>query len=198
MNLEEMQEIWNSQDDEQLFAVNQEALHQTIRRKSHSAARWLEFLEWLLIGVNLTAAFFLAYHAFQEGGAMFQYAVAAMYTAYGLYALVRRLNRRQVEMRFEETVLGELNKALWQVDQLIRWGRSLPLWYLLPLALAGSLTLILNSTAWWKAALLILVVPAAYIGVRWEINKWHLPKKRALESLREQLLATENEPPPTL
>src|SRR5690554_3478811 len=161
MNLEEMQEIWNSQDDEQLFAVNQEALHQTIRRKSRSTGRWLEFLEWLLIGVNLTAAVFLVYDAFQEGGPTSQYVVAAMYLAYGLYALGRRLNRRQAEMRFEETLLGELNKALWQVDQLIRWGRSLPLWYLLPLALVGSLSLILNSTTWWKAALLMLTVPAA-------------------------------------
>jgi hypothetical protein len=198
MDLKELQEIWNNQEEEQLFAVNQQALYQTIRRKSRSTRRWLEFLEWLLIGVNLAAAFFLVYDAFQEGGPAFQYVVAAMYIAYGLYALGRRLIRRQAEMRFDETVLGELNKALWQVDQLIRWGRSLPLWYLLPLALAGSLSLILNSTAWWKAALLLLSVPAAYIGVRWEINKWHLPKKRALQSLREQLLAAENEPSSTL
>jgi hypothetical protein len=77
-----------------------------------------------------------------------------MFLGYAVYALLYCLSRRREEVRFEETVLGQVDRALWQVEQLIRWGRVLPLWYLLPLALAGSASLLLNSTAWWKVALL--------------------------------------------
>ena len=191
MKFEEMQDIWKGQEEDQLFDVDRRALNQAIKRKSRSVARWLQFLEWMLIVVNFVVAVFLLYDALQEGGPAYQYAVSALYLGYAVYALLRRLSRRRTEVRFEESVLGEVDKALWQVDQIIRWGRALPLWYLLPLALVGSLSLWLDDTAWWKAALLLLLVPASYVGVRWEIEKWHLPKKRALASLREELLASE-------
>lgn len=191
MEFEEIQDLWDRQNDEELFTIDETALHNAIKRKSKSVTRWLVLLEWMMIVVNIVVAVVLLVDAFREGGPDYQYVVVAMYVAYSLYAFVRHLNRRQEEVRFEETVLGELNRAIWRVDYLIRFGRYLPLWYLLPLALAGSVSLYLSSTSWWKAALLLLLVPASYVGARWEINKWHLPKKRALESLREQLLASD-------
>lgn len=195
MKFEEMQDIWKGQEEEQLFDVDRQALNQAIKRKGRSVARWLELLEWMLIVVNFVVAIYLLVHALQESGPAYHYIVVALYIGYAVYAMVRRLSRRRTEIRFEETVRGEVDKALWQVDQIIRWGRALPLWYLLPLALVGAMELWLRDTQWWKAALLLLVVPASYVGVRWEIEKWHLPKKRALQSLREELLAFETARP---
>jgi membrane protein implicated in regulation of membrane protease activity len=188
MEFEEMQVIWNSQNDEKLFAINEAAMHAHIKRKSKSTLVWLQRFEWMMIGVNFIVAIILTVDAIRDGGPNYQYVVSVMYLVYSIYGVYRRLTRRKGEVHFEETMLGELDKAIWRVEYLLKQGKFMMLWYMLPLILVAALSFALSGKSPLAIAAFLLLLPATYFGMRWEARKWHLPKKRDLESLRETLL----------
>ncbi|MFW6068636.1 MAG: hypothetical protein ACOC9E_03550 [Chloroflexota bacterium] len=192
MEFEEMQMIWNSQDEKRMFAIDEDALHEVIKGKSRSASRWLGAVEWMMIVLNPIVAVVLAYDAVAEGGPTYQFVIAAMYLAYSGVGVYRRLARRKEEVHFDESMLGDLEKAIWRVDYLIKLGGSLIVWYLAPLALVASAFFLLAGNV-LEGGLMLLILPATYLAVRWENGKWHLPKKRSLESLRETLRSAEVE-----
>ncbi len=84
-------------------------------------------------------------------------------------------------------MMGELDKAISQIEYLIKRGRSMMVWYMLPLMAVLSVTLFLDSKLLWALGTIAIAAPVSYFGGRWEINKWYLPKKRELLSLREKL-----------
>ncbi|MGB0388243.1 MAG: hypothetical protein ACPGWR_25780 [Ardenticatenaceae bacterium] len=191
MNFEEMQVIWNTQNNEKLYAINEAALHAQIKGKGRSVNRLLDFSELMMIAINLIVGIVLIVDVLGDNEQMYEYVLPAMYIVYSVGALVFRLARRKEEVRFDHTILGELDKAIWQINYLIKQGHAVIRWYLLPLMLVVSLTMFYNSKPLWAFAFILVLLPASYFGARWEINKCYLPKKRALESLREKLIAPE-------
>jgi hypothetical protein len=188
MEFEEMQIIWNTQNDEKLYAINETALHAQIKRKAQSIDRKLTFIEYMMIGVNLVVGIVLIVETLADNEQALQFIFPALYLGYSCYALYRRLARQKEVVRFDETMLGELDKALGQTDYLIQQSWSMIQWYLLPLLIAFSIFAFFNAKLVWAAAMMFVLLPATYFGTRWEINKFYLPKKRSLEALREKLL----------
>ena len=191
MEFEDLQVIWKEQNNEKMFAINETALHATIKRKGKSINRSLEFIEWIMISINLGVGILLFVDTIRDNGADYQYLLSAMYLGYFFYAIFRRLKRRKAQIHFKSTVLGELDKALWQVNYVIKQGRSMVLWYVLPLGIVAAASMFLNGKTVWGLFLLLLF-PASYLGARWEMNKWWHPKKRSLESIRDTLTSPES------
>ena len=189
MEFEEMQIIWDSQNNEKLYAIDEATLFKNIKRKGRSVNRILIFVQLVMIGANLAAGTALIIDGINDSAAWGQFLIAAVYLAYCIYAIFRWINRYQDEKRFEETMLGELDRAIWRTSYLIKQGQDLITWYLIPLIVLGTIFLIFEGSEFRWIGLLWLSLPLAYYGGRWEINKWYLPKKRDLESLRETLLA---------
>ncbi len=190
MELEEMQVIWNEQNNEKMYAINEEALYGYIKGKGRSVKHWLELLEWMMIAVNLVLGILLTLDTVQDSGPVYQYVLSGMYIAYALFSVFWRLARKREEVHFPETMLGELDKAIWRIDYLIQQGRSIINWYLLPLLIVASLVMVLNQKPVLALVLLLVVLPGGYLGARWEVRKFHLPKKRSLEALRETLTSS--------
>jgi Ca2+/Na+ antiporter len=193
MEFDEMKLIWDSQNNEPLYAINQEALNRKIQHKSRSVTRALDFVDVMMIVVNLIGGIVLIVDTVQENGRPFEYIVAVVYLAFFVYALYRRFARQQEVKEFDKTILGELNKAIWESDYLIKQSSSMVFWYLVPIMIAANVTVFLNANSFWVSVLTIIILPLAYFGGRWEVRKCHLPKKRELESLREILLQAEEQ-----
>jgi hypothetical protein len=193
MNFEEMQSVWKSQNDEKLFAVDERALHAYIKRKGRKIRNLLELFEWIMIVLNLLVGITLILDLLRDNESGYQLVLPAAYLTFSAYGLLRRLKRRAKEVQFQPTLAGELDKAIWQIDYLIRQGRTMITWYVLPLALVLSLTLFYSQKPLWVLIPTWGMIPICYFGVRWEINKWYLPKKRDLELLREKLIAQETQ-----
>jgi hypothetical protein len=193
MTFEEMQAIWNGQNGEKFFAIDETALHAYIQRKRRAISNLVEVFEWTMIAFNLIVGMALVTNLLRDNkpGAPFILPVVFFYFAYSAYALVQRLRRRAAETRFTPTLLGELDKAIWQIDYLIRQGRSMTIRYVLPLVLVVSITVFYSQRPLWVLVMTLMLIPLSYFAPRWEINKWYLPKKRDLESLREKLLLQE-------
>ena len=193
MEFEDMKLIWDSQNNEPLYAINQEALYRQIQSKSRSITRLLDRKDLKMIVANLLVGILLIVVYWQDNEPGYEYVLPVAYLAFFVYALYRRFARHQEIVGFEKTILGELDKAIWQSEYLIKQSRTMVFWYLLPLLVLFGGIQILRGT-WWLALLLIIVLlPLGYFGGQWEVNKHHLPKKRELETLRETLLQAEEQ-----
>ena len=191
MEFEELQAIWAEQDDENLYTIDRSALYAQIKEKSQSVTRKLNIYERLMFLGNLIVGLILFVDVYRGMGEPFEYLLPGMYLLFSIGTVILRQVRQQEEVQFELNMMGELNKAIWQNDLLIKRGRSMMLWYMLPLMLVAAVTLYLNAKLIWALGTLFVVLPLGYFGGRWEINKWYLPKKRELEALREQLRSTD-------
>lgn len=190
MEFDEMKVIWDSQSNQKLYAINEDALFDQIKRKGRSVARMLNFFDLMMFGMNFAVGILLVVNARGDNEPIYHYAPPVLYFAFSLFSFFRRRVRKQEEVRFDQTVVGELEKAIWQIDYLIAQGRSMILWYVSPLALVFSATMLLDGKLMWALIFPIFLIVFSYFGGQWELRKWHLPKKRSLESLREMMLAT--------
>lgn len=190
MEFEEMQAIWNAETNEKMYAINEAALHKQIRKKSESAERKIDRFEWLLIIANLAVAVMLAIDTIFDGDGFEKLTIAAFYGAFGLFGLVRRLRRQREIKRFDQSVIGEVDKAIWQVDYLITQSQMLLRWYLPPLIALFLIFDIIDGATGWGTLLMIVPFFAGFFGVRWEINRCYVPRKQELAKLRATLLST--------
>ena len=191
MEFKDMQEIWNNQSNENIYAINEEALQAYVMRKGKSVTRSLNMYEMGMVAVNFIVGIFLIVDALNGSEQVFRFVVPSLYLAFSLIAVVRSLARRREIVRFEETVVGELDKAIWQINYLIAQTKSMWWWYVLPLLLVTSIFLIINEKILWALPLILIVLPLSLLGSRWESNRFYLPKKQALESLRDRLIGSQ-------
>jgi hypothetical protein len=187
MEFEELQSIWGDQNDGNLFTINKEALYAQIREQGESVNHKLKVNERLMFVGNLLIGIVLLVDAVRGNGATYDYILPAMYIFFSIGTLILRQRRQNEEVQFDQTKMGELHKALWQIDYLIKRSRSMMIWYLFPLMLVLTITLWLNSQLLWALGTLLVVAPLTYFGGQWEINKWYMPQKIELEALRKEL-----------
>jgi len=166
-NFEEMQSIWESQNDEKLFAVDDTALHAYIKRKGRTTRSLLELFEWIMIALNLLVGVALAVDFLSDHGSGYRLILPVTYLTFSAYALLRRLKRQANEVRFKPTLLGELDKAIWRIDYLIRQGQTMMTWYVLPLVFALSITMFYSQKSLWTLVPTLALIPLCYFGIRW-------------------------------
>lgn len=191
MELEDIKVIWDSQNEEKLYALNESALYKQIRREGKSICRWLQHFEMLMIGVNVLVAVILAAVEFLNGDDLYGYLLPGVYLAYAVLATIWRQTRRQKDSLFEQTMMGELNKTIWQANYLIERSRGLIWWYLLPLIILIAGQMLYKGQPLFTLAFILVMGGASILAARWEIKKKYLPQKQFLESLRATLLTAE-------
>ena len=188
MEFEDLQTIWNDQNDENLYTINEEALYAQIQQKSKSVNHKLNVYEWLMFSGNLIIGIVLFIDALRENGQTYEYVLPTLYIAFSIITLILRKVRQKEEILFDLTMMGELDKAIWQINYLIKRGRSMMIWYVLPFTFVLTVTLLLNSKQLWALGMIVILVPLSYFSGRWEINKWYMPQKLELEALRKELM----------
>ncbi len=190
MEFEEMQAIWNAETNEKMYVINEEVLHKQVQKKSESADRKVDRFEMLLIIANLFAATILTIGAIVDGDIQEKLIISAVYAAFGLFGLVRRFRRQREVKQFDQTVVGEVDRAIWQIDYLITQSKMLVKWYLPTLLVLFVASDFIEGDFGWGAVFMLVVFVAGYFGGRWEINRCYIPRREELKSLRATLLAT--------
>jgi hypothetical protein len=219
MNFEQMRVIWNSQNDEPLFAIDQAALHASVRRKSRALRRrvfWRDVRE-ISIGL-LAAAGFLVFGGMlalgREDGwrrllgadveasrwdAVTMLLVSGLWLFFAAYQLVSRMRQEQRERRFEPSLRGDLDRTISQAEYRIRMATSIVWWGLLPVWLATLLfiNVLVNLVPTPPAVLILaaIVIPVGFaldiLFKRRPIRTELVPLKREFESLRRTLTDSE-------
>lgn len=184
-----MQIIWNSQNNEKLFAIDEATLYQRIKQKGGSVEKVLNFVDLIMILVNLGVGFYLIFDSVRDGDQRIEFILPTLYLFYGVLMLGRRLLRKRQEVHFESTILGEIEQAIWRIDYIVKQGYGIIMWYLVPLTLVILVFTYFKERFWMGVFFALIVLPATYLATGWENQRWHLPKKRELEHLKSLLLS---------
>jgi hypothetical protein len=210
MDFEAMRVIWDSQNREPLYAINEAALHAIVRRRNRDFQRraaWWQFRE-IVIGVifglvmlglatllGLGDSAWLARFpwirvAVSRGDVVALIVAAGIWFYYG--AFMFRARRRQLlrEADFASSLQGDVERALDHANFQIRIARSIVWWGFVPawiaMVLLMAVALHLKDVRAPGYIMLVSALAAVFIlSVRWQYRAI----RRQLEPRRQQVLA---------
>ncbi len=107
MEFEEMKKIWDSQNNEPLYGINEKALHNRILSKKKQAYHITNISELLsIVAYAVTGCFILGMNLHKQSGNVFMYILSAWMLGSALYLLVSRIRRINGDHRFDRSMRG--------------------------------------------------------------------------------------------
>jgi hypothetical protein len=190
MEFEEMQAIWDSQKGQLTYSLDTEALHRKVKRKGHRVEREIGLNEWAMMAIcMLVAGERLLDPILNQKDYVNLFAVAVM-AGVTVWMFVMRQRRLKARSQFEPTLLGDLDRAVFEADRHLQLGRTFQWWFLLPAMLIITFELSMKPDGYPLFEKLAVVIPAfilSMVVVRIGVRCKHVPVKRDLESLRDTL-----------
>lgn len=186
MEFDEMKKIWDAQNNQMLFAIDEEALHSRIASKKTRSTHTTNLTEWIVIVVNLAAgAFVISSQDDFNTANIIMYGLGVWMGLTAIFVITRRIQRLRGEAQFDRTMLGDLNHAIAQATYQVRLS-YLMRWNMLPIAGLLLLGLWQNGSPLWTIIMVLTVSTLAFFAGGWEhgvYERW----KRELEVLRKKL-----------
>lgn len=186
MEFDEMQKIWDSQNNEPLYAINENALHNRIMSKKKTGYHITNTSELLLIIVNAGAGLFILGVNFSKPGMnIYKYLLAGWMLLSALYMLVSRIRRMKNSHQFDRSMLGDLSDAISVATYQIRLSQA-GRWNILPMGILCLLWLWASGKPTWSIAVVAISFAFAVYAARWE-HSIYKNRKRELEILEKKL-----------
>lgn len=188
MEFEEMRKIWDTQNDEPIYMLNETALHNRIRSK-RNRVNWLASINE--IGLIIIAVITSTYLFFKTYGTnnIYAYLPAIALLLTGVYVTVLRLKRKNRISQYDQSLLGTIDHAISNANYLVNFAKTFVWWYILPIAVPSMINMIMkDNIPLWTWFLIPTSFIVSYLLVNWELNRCHLPRKKALEELKEKLI----------
>ena len=200
MNVDDLKVIWDSQNKEPLYAIDQKALRKRVLGKSLSANRRLNLYEWTgiltfaCVGVASIAEPLIA------GRDWHQLISGSTFLMVSAYLGLKRHQRRKRDTQCGESLREILDTSIATVEHHIRALKSMVYWGGIPFVGAVAISFYFQHAgkpAWlW---ILAFVWPFfAFWEVRREIHHRHLPQLRDFQSLRDKLADSEGSTKPDI
>ena len=186
MEFEEMKKIWDSQNKQPMYAIDEKSLHNIVKRKIKAAARKVNTFEYGMIAITTFVTVFMIVDGILDQD-WTNYVTALAAFGITIYVVIHRGRRRRIENRFGQSLIEGLENAIANIDYLIKQGSSFVWWYILPFAVVSMISMINNPSSIWRWILITGAFILAYLLANWEVRKMHLPKKKSLEALRNTL-----------
>lgn len=191
MEFEEMKKIWDSQNNEQLYAINEAALHRSIKSKKKRAARLTNINDFGLMAIGIATALIYSFSAETPG--IYDYLIVAMLFLLTGYVWLGRIHRKKKERTFGRTMLGDLDHAISSVSYEMNRSVKMVWYFVLPSAILIFFKLSRVDASLWKWVSIGAAFVLSALILRWDYNRCQKPKKRKLEALRDKLIE-ETEP----
>jgi hypothetical protein len=186
MEFDEMKKIWDTQNNEPLYGINEKALHNRILSKKEKAQHITDVSELLwIIGNTVAGCAVLGVNVFTEHGSVFMYLLSAWMIGSALYLLAAKARRIAGEQHFDRSMRSDLNHAISLATYQVRLS-LLGRWNLLPVGLLVVLGFWEGGkSVWWIVGLLVFLT-ITHFAAGWEHNIYK-NRKRELEILRGKL-----------
>ena len=215
MKFEDMKTIWDSQNAEPLYAVNEVGLRDVLQEKSHKfrrLMRWQEILTYGSTAFVLMALFtylgadyagiigkFGPLDQLSGGDRLSLVLSAAFWIRFAWSFHAGKQRQAAMERTHASSLLGEIERDLSQVDYQIN-ARGKLVWDYLP-PYAGSVLFALvalrgatGATASLTVPLVVTAIIALIVEVRGQqrlVDQKIRPRKRELEALKAKLTQAE-------
>ena len=187
MEIEDLQKIWNEQKGENMYAINETALHQSIRRKKASASRKINLTEIGITIINTLTAVILFIDALDDPH-RWDFLFSGILAATVIYILYARHHRIRAEKNFDRTMIGELEHAIANTQATLRFNYLMMAGYMLPLLTMIILKMIDQGASPQRWLLILGMFAVSLILIQWERKKSLLPRKRKLQALKSKLM----------
>jgi hypothetical protein len=212
MNLEDLMEVWRSQDASPVHGVNETLLRLALRQdeaklqRSRRWSRWFAYVITAVVVAGMTRRLIIMVDRHDDVLSGWDYAIPVVGAAAALLwvrmVYVRQLAQAVREQRFGDSLRDQIHRQLAQLDYGARLTRLAGLLGLLLPPIVWSFTTILAS---WRmndrsfsdpllslpiAFMIcwsILMVGGTLWWVRRVVQRKTLPRKRRLEALLEEL-----------
>jgi len=188
MEFEEMKRIWDQQNDEPLYAINEAALHRSIKSRKERASRSNNINDFGLTAICIaTAIIYSIRFIVNTTPTIFNYLMVIGLLFIIGYIWYGRIRRKKQEQFFGHTMLGDLNHTIASLQYKTNRSKNMVWWFVVPLAILTMLNMWQIDVSLWEW----LGVGAAFILsallMRWEYNRCNKPRLRNLEALRDKL-----------
>jgi len=189
MEFEEMQVIWDSQREQEMYAIDVDAMHRKIKRKARKIERSMNLNEIgmmvLCIFVSLAS---LREPVLEQTDYHNIFGSVVMLCLAG-WMLVKRLARLKMRMQFDSTLTGDLDRAIAESKAQLLLSRTFHLWFLLPAASIMLVSIIAKSENQNPVVIIgqcfsiALAIAVVHLGIRCS----QVPEQRDLQALRDTL-----------
>lgn len=185
MEFDEMKKIWDQQNNELLYAINEDAMHKQIQQKRKRAARVNNFNDFGLITICMIT---IAVLFFTGDFELYDKIATAVMTCISMFILVNRVRRKKKESQYARSILGDLDHAISSVNFEIKRNKTFIWWFLAPALIPAGYIFLKPDTPWFVWIIMPAAFILAYVVTRLELKKYHLPRKKRLEALRAKLV----------
>jgi len=186
MEFEELRKIWDAQNDQPLYAINEKAMYNLILSKKKQAHHITNISELLIIIVYIiTGSFVLGKNLFDQSSNISMYVLSAWMLGSALFMLVNRIRRIKGNNQFDRSMSGDLDHAISVAAYQVRISKIM-LWNILPIGALTILGLWEGGKPIWIAMVVLLFFALSYYAGGWEHNIYKR-KKRELEVLKKKL-----------
>ncbi|MEM6700363.1 MAG: hypothetical protein AAF599_18305 [Bacteroidota bacterium] len=183
MEFEEIQKVWSEQKSEEMYAVNENALHNSIRSKQKEASKKMNRIEIDFLVFNLL---FLANTVYHKEG-LWDYVGALMMVLAVAFMIFFRYRRKKSENKFDRSMLGELDHAISTTRSILKITKQMSYYYILPTAVFAICEMIYFKAPFQKWLITIGVFVIVSILMLLNHKYVNLSRKKHLESLRDEL-----------
>lgn len=206
MDFNELKMIWDTQEREPLFAIDEPALQRRVEKEARRMRRndRAKDLNDIVFGLMVTGYFGVQglrlatrEHDAWKGWCLL--GTAAAYLVMVAYVAISRLLQRRRESRQDASLRGDLDRVISHLEYRIRLFRGSPWWCLLPVLTGTALATYViaadeSRLDLWPAILLAILIGAGLIHwcMRWTVRTKLLPKKHRFEELRDRLVHSGN------
>lgn len=187
MEFDEMKKIWDAQNNEPLYVINEKALHNRILSKKKQAYHITNISELFVIIAYIGAGCFLLGVNLlnQKSGNVFMYLLAAWMFGSALYSLVSRIRRIRGNYRFDRSMLGDLHHAISVATYQVRFSQLMR-WNILPIGIFSLLGVWESGKSVWQTVGILIFFVLGNYAAGWELSIYKA-RKRELEILQNKL-----------
>jgi hypothetical protein len=186
MEFDELQKIWDSQNDRPLYAIDENALHNRISSKKNKGRHITNFSELLTIVVYFAGGgFILGINLINKNANGFLYLMSAWMFLVAVYTLISRIRRIKKDNLFDRSIRGDLFHAVSVASYQVRFSQLMR-WNMLPVSLLLVLSVLESGKSIWLAVGTSVFLVIANYAAGWEHNIYKR-RKHELEILRDKL-----------
>ena len=186
MEFDELQKIWDTQNNQPLYVINEQALHNRIIAKKRQVIQIAVITEWILIIGNTASGLFVLQQNYTgRRGLIFVYLLATYMLGTALYVLVNRIRRMREQKMFNRSLSGDLQHALAAASYQVRIGHIMR-WNTFPIMLLVLLSSWEGGQSVWFISVVALFFLLVFYASGREMG-FYKAKKRELEVLQKKL-----------
>ena len=181
-----MKKIWDEQNQQSLYAIDEEALRKKVIKKRNKASAIANRSEVFIIGSLLISSSVIM------GASIFSAQVQFLPSALCVFMLVmagllyaKRHKRLSWQNTFDKSMLGHLEEAIANAEyqlQIAKWSK------LMLFVVAGiSIVDVFYFAGWWESLLVLAFFITVFFLAKWEYRTFYLSQRNGLVQMRDKL-----------